>query len=325
MTLPLSVNLMPGAPVPELVELAALAESVGCSRCWVADEGIVTRDVYVTLTAIAVGTGRIGLGPGITNPYVRHPGATAAAVATLDELSGGRAFVGIGAGGGLTLGPLAIERDRPLTAVREMVATLRRLFAGEVVDHVGHAFSFRGARLAYARPGIEIVLAGRGPRMSALAGEMADGFSLSYIHKDLLGEHVRALRSAAADRPFRLGYSTMLVTSDAEIDEARAQLSFRLVDSPPAVKDRIGMTGADTARIRDALAAGGPRQAARHVRDEWLEAFVIAGSPAGCAAELRRILTDNGIDEFQLPVLETAGAAARIERTAAMLAEAPAD
>ena len=80
---PVSVNLMPAGPVAQVVELATLAEARGCRRCWVYDEGMHTRDVYVTLAAIAGATTRIGLGPGITNPYVRHPGATAAAVATL--------------------------------------------------------------------------------------------------------------------------------------------------------------------------------------------------------------------------------------------------
>ncbi len=318
MNLPVSVDLMPDAPVRELVELAVLAEQLGCPRCWVYDEGLVTRDVYVTLTAIAEHTQAIPLGPGITNPYVRHPGATAAAVASLDELSGGRAFLGLGAGGGLTLDPLAIERYRPLTAVRDMVETLRLLFAGERVDHDGPVFSFRDAHLTYGRADIEIIMAGRGPKMTALGGEVADGFNLSYIHKPGLGDHVRTLREAAGDRPFRISYSTMIATSDSEFESARSQLTFRLVDSPGTVKELIGMTDEDTTAIRSSLAEGGPALAARHVRDEWVPEFVITGTPAECAAELADLMGDNGIDEFQLPVLEVAGAAELIERAAAM-------
>ncbi|MDH3753120.1 MAG: LLM class flavin-dependent oxidoreductase [Acidimicrobiia bacterium] len=318
MTLPVSVNLMPEAPIGEVVELAVLAERLGYARCWVYDEGLVTRDVYVTLAAIAGRTDRISLGPGITNPYVRHPGATAAAVASLDELSAGRAFLGLGAGGGLTLGPLGIERDRPLTAVREMIDTLRRLFAGERVDHRGHTFSFENAALPYGRPDIEIHLAGRGPKMTALGGERADGFSLSYIHKSVLGDHARSLRLAAGDRPFLISYSTMVATTDQAIEDARAQLTFRLVDSPPDVKQLIGMTDEDTAALRAALADGGPRAAAAHVRPEWVTDFVIVGSPAECARELKELMSANHIDEFLLPVHEVDGAADVIERTAIM-------
>lgn len=318
MSIPVSVNLMPDAPVADIVELAVLAEDLGLSRCWVYDEGLITRDVYVTLTAIAARTRSIPIGPGITNPFVRHPGATAAAIASLDEFSGGRAFIGLGAGGGLTLDPMAIERRRPLTAVADMVDTLRRLFAGERVDHDGHSFSFRNAELEYARPGIEIIIAGRGPKMISLGGAVADGFNLSYIHKDLLGSHTRTLREAAGDRPFLITYSTMIALTDEEYEDARAQLSFRLVDSPAEVKELIGMTEADTANLRSALSEGGPRNAARHVDPEWVSSFVIAGTAGECASELADLMADNDIDEFQLPVLGTEGAAEFIERTAQM-------
>ena len=318
MTLPLSVCLMPDAPVAELVELATLAERLGYSRCWVYDEGLVTRDVYVVLTAIAVATKTIRIGPGITNPYVRHPGATATAIATLDELSGGRAFVGIGAGGGLTLDPLGIDRHKPVTSVGEMVAALRGLFAGETVDLDGAVFSLREARIDYGRADIEVILAGRGPKMTALGGAVADGFNLSYIHKDLLGSHAAALRKAArgSNRRFTITYSTMVASTDADLEEARAALTFRLVDSPREVKDMIGMTDDDTEAIRTALAKGGAQTAAELVDPKWVPNFVLAGSSTAVAAELHALMGANDIDEFQLAILETAGAAERIERTA---------
>ncbi|MFV2038814.1 MAG: LLM class flavin-dependent oxidoreductase [Acidimicrobiales bacterium] len=314
-----SVNLMPTAPVVDLVELAVLAEQLGAKRCWVYDEGLLTRDVYVALTAIASATGNLLIGPGITNPYVRHPGATAAAIATLDEFSRGRAFLGLGAGGGLTLDPLRIDRVRPLTAVREMMEALRRLFAGATVDVDGAVFGFRDARLGYARPDIEVFLAGRGPRMIQLGGKMADGFNLSYIHKELLGDHVAALKEAAGDRRFTVTYTTMVATSDAEIEDARAALSYRLVDSPPHVKERLGLTSGDIDSIRDALATGGPTAAGAWVKPEWVPQFVLVGSAAECVRELAKLMEDNDIDEFQLPVLDIATGAEMIERIAKLL------
>lgn len=318
MTLPASVNVMPNGPVGAVVELAQLAEGLGFERCWVYDEGLVTRDVYVTLAAIAVATQDIRLGPGITNPFVRHPGATAAAIATLDELSGGRAFLGLGAGGGLTLNPLAIERHRPLTAVREMVEAVRALFAGERVTQAGESFGFRDASLSYARPGLEIILAGRGPKMTALGGQVADGFCLSYIHKDLLADHTRRLRAAAGGRPFRITYSTSIATTEEEIDAMRAQLTFRLVDSPEAVKALLGLTAAGSEAIRAALADGGPQAAAHLVDPGWVDQFAIVGSVDECAAELSSLMQVNDIDEFQLPVPNLERGADLIERTAAM-------
>jgi alkanesulfonate monooxygenase SsuD/methylene tetrahydromethanopterin reductase-like flavin-dependent oxidoreductase (luciferase family) len=55
----LSVNLMPEAPVSELVSLAKMAEELGYRRVWVYDEGLAMRDVYVTMTAIAAATTKV--------------------------------------------------------------------------------------------------------------------------------------------------------------------------------------------------------------------------------------------------------------------------
>lgn len=314
MTVPISVNLMPTAPVGQVVEVARLAEQLGCRRCWVYDEGLVTRDVYVTLAAIATATERILVGPGITNPFVRHPGATASAVASLDELSGGRAFLGLGAGGGLTLGPLAVDRHRPLTAVEQMTGALRTLFAGDEVTVQGDAFGFDRARLGSAPHEIELFLAGRGPRMIELGGRMADGFYLSYIHKDLLGDHVRRLRDAADGRPFTVVWSTAVATTEQEVDDVRAQLTFRLVDSPAEVRSMLGLDDRRRDAIRSALADGGPAGAAHLIDPGWIDAFALVGSPQDCLAELDRIADELGVDEFLLPVSSMATGPDLIER-----------
>ncbi|MYA14335.1 MAG: LLM class flavin-dependent oxidoreductase, partial [Acidimicrobiaceae bacterium] len=85
---------MPHGPIERAVEIARFGETLGYQRCWVYDEGLAAADVYVAMTAIALATTSLEVGPGITNPYTRHAGATAGAVASLDEVSGGRAFLG---------------------------------------------------------------------------------------------------------------------------------------------------------------------------------------------------------------------------------------
>lgn len=321
--LPLACMISPEGPVGAVLDLAREAERIGVRRVWIPDEGLAARESYVTLGAIAVATERIELGVGITNPYTRHPGMTAAAIATLDELSGGRAALGVGAGGGLTLTPLAIDRRRPLTAVRELVDTSRALWSGRVVDHAGVAGSFAGARLPYGRPDIPIWIAGRGPNVLELAGELADGFMFSYVHKELLGEQVATLRAAAAaaGRPGpRISYMTSIATDDAGIEAARTALTFRLVDSPDDVKERIGMRPRDAAAIRAAIADGGPAAAALLVREDWLRHFVIAGSADACRAELGALLADHDIDEFQVSIADPERGAGTLASVAALVA-----
>ena len=80
------------------------------------------------------------------------------------------------------------------------------------------------------------------------------------------------------------------------------------------------MTEEEVVGIREALAEGGTTVAADLVREEWVSQFTIVGSPREAGAELRNLLTRQGVDEFQLPVQEVQGAAALIERTADMVA-----
>ena len=197
--IPGSVNLIPEAPLDRLIDVGVLAESLGYQRCWVYDEGLATRDVHVTLAALAGRTSRMMLGPGITNPYTRHPAMTATAIASLDELSGGRAFLGLGAGGSLTLGPLGLRRERPLDTVRDTIRACRGLLDGDSVTMTGTSFELRSARIGFpVRTGIEVWIAGRGPRMLDLGGELADGVMLDFLHKATLGDQIARVRAGAA-------------------------------------------------------------------------------------------------------------------------------
>jgi 5,10-methylenetetrahydromethanopterin reductase len=295
-----SVNLIPEAPIARMVELGQLAEELDFDRCWVYDEGLATRDVYVTMTAIAAGTSRIQLGTGITNPYTRHPATTAAAIASLDEMSGGRAFLGLGAGGSLTLGPLGIERSNPLANVRDTIVACRSLLSGQAVTIDGGQFQLHGARLGFGRPELEIWLAGRGPKMLAMGGELADGVMLDFIHKDALGAQVAHVRHS---RRTRIAYSTMIVTDEQTMADTKPHMTYRLVDSQPQVRAMLGVTDADVSLIREAM-SDGLVAAGEHVRDEWVLPFVIAGHIDECATELASLMERHDIDEFLLPVLD---------------------
>jgi len=113
--------------MPEVTHRAARLEELGFQDIWVPDERLL-RNVYISLATIANATTKVGLGPGVTDPYTRHPAHTAAAMATLDELSGGRASLGLGLGGGLDAYGLA--RIKPVSTMREAVKVIRGLLGG---------------------------------------------------------------------------------------------------------------------------------------------------------------------------------------------------
>jgi 5,10-methylenetetrahydromethanopterin reductase len=167
-------------PMPELAQRAGALEELGYDDIWVPDERLM-RNVYVSLAAVAGATTHVGLGTAVTNPYTRHPTLTAASIATIDELSGGRATLAMGAGGGL--GAYGIERRSPVQALREATDIIRRLTSGETVTWQGELFRLNGAHLDFpALRRVPVYLAARGtsaasptPRTWSRGGWSAQG------------------------------------------------------------------------------------------------------------------------------------------------------
>ncbi|MBV9861809.1 MAG: LLM class flavin-dependent oxidoreductase [Alphaproteobacteria bacterium] len=167
--------LLGNVPIADMVERARLAEASGYDTVWLADERFY-REVYSCLAMFAARTEMIRLGPCVTDPYARHPALTAMAIATLDEISGGRAILGIGAGiSGFA--ELGIERRKPARAIREAIELIRALLTGEPVDYQGEVVGFRGGKLSFSPPRREvpIYVASNGPLGQRMAGAVADG------------------------------------------------------------------------------------------------------------------------------------------------------
>lgn len=164
--------MYPGVPAGELVEAVVAADEHGLDEVWIADEGIA-REPMVVLAAAARATSRVRLAVGITSPLLRHPGAIAATAATLDELSGGRAVLGLGVGGHESLGPFGIATERPVGVIRDAIRIARGVFDGQPCDGYEPA-----AHAMPPRP-VPIWVGARGPQLVRLAARDADGVFLS--------------------------------------------------------------------------------------------------------------------------------------------------
>lgn len=298
----LGMSVEAGIPIPEIVEIVKEAERLGYDRCWVPDEGIIHRDVFVTLAMAASKTSSIQIGTGITNPYSRLPAVAAAAIATVNELSGGRAFFGLSSGGSVTLGPLGINPDHPLQAVREMIILSRLLLNGETVTLKGKYTTLNAARIPYTKKAPEIWLAARGNKMLRLGGELADGVQLGPMHKDFIGEYVNAVKQGAAltGNDPKLCWSVSIITDDASLNAIRSFFSFNIVDAPPAVKEALGIPPEMLEKLRVALMNGGPQEAGKLIKDEWVLPFVVAGTPAECYEQIEAICRRYGFSELRI-------------------------
>ena len=85
-------------PSPSVVPHIQRAEELGYERAWLYDSPSLYSDVWMVLALAAARTERIGLGPAVLVPNLRHPLTQASAIATLEQLAPGRAAVAIGTG-----------------------------------------------------------------------------------------------------------------------------------------------------------------------------------------------------------------------------------
>ena len=148
-----SLRLNNDLTVPQYVELAQRAESLGFDQFWVSSD-LFLRSAGVILTAVALNTNRIQLGSCVLNPYTVNPAEVAMLAATLDEVSDGRFLLGIASGAAEFLGWVGIRHGKPLTAMRESVAAIRRLMSNESAECAGE-FLTLGRVSAYMRFPVE--------------------------------------------------------------------------------------------------------------------------------------------------------------------------
>jgi 5,10-methylenetetrahydromethanopterin reductase len=301
-------------PTGRLVELAQRAEAAGFDRFGVSDWRFY-QDCFVVMTACLQATTRLDVESLVTDPYVRHPSLTAAALATMDELSDGRAIMGIG--GGLEQPAFWGEtRVHPLAAVRESVEICRRMWRGDEVNLDGQVMHLKGARLQFVapRPNVRVLIAARGRRMLELAGEMADivhlaSFFLNVGHHQ---ENLEAVRVGAARAGRTFGDFEIDISMPCSIGEDR-EAARRAARRPAAQgilwtaaaerysRDRTDWVRPKQFRVPDEVVEAlstrwdfwtqsqFPSELSDLITDEILDQFALAGTAEECAARLLQI------------------------------------
>jgi 5,10-methylenetetrahydromethanopterin reductase len=280
----------------EIIDTAIVAEALGFDYCLVCDEGIMP-DVYICLGAIAENTDRIKLGA-VTNGYSRHPAVTAMALASLNDLSDGRAQVMLVAGGVPVLAPMGIERAAPLDVVRDSIEIMRRLWRGETVTWTGKRYRVDSMRLLLGRQDIPIWVAARGPKMLGLAGELADGVVL--ISKPDLADAFRLVDAGSArtgSRPQRI-YLDQIAYTPELLEHAKSAYVYAAIDAPPRMLQSLGLEDKDVINIKKAFAEGGPHQAAKLVTPKMIATFQITGTLTECRDELHALPGKHELDVF---------------------------
>jgi 5,10-methylenetetrahydromethanopterin reductase len=342
----------PSERIAATVRLAKAADEAGFSSLWITEDPD-GWDAFQVLALFARETQRIALGPGVTNPFLRHPNLIAASVATLDWISGGRAFLGLGRGQPEWYErALGIPKRSPLAQVEETVGLLRQLrrephvasSPGPIAIH-----EWERTFAPVARP--PIYLAATGPKMQELAGRVADGIrvnslaSLAYLRESVDRVRASAVASGRDSSTLRFFFDPGIrITDDPGpmLDELKGTIAT--IHALPGMDRQLRAPGLDVdgvmAKVRKAMRTneildqggafaeirreGDLAAAKRAIPDELVRAV----SAVGTVADVRRRLTDLaeiGITDVFFNIARSPGGIPALDETLAAIDPGPRD
>lgn len=299
------IEFVPSDPVLKIAHYAKLAEQQGFDNVWITDH-YNNRDVYSTLAVLAMNTNSIKLGTGVTNPYTRNVAVTASSIASINDISGGRAILGLGPGDKATFDAMGISWDKPLTMTKESIEALRAFFSGKKVNLDGEMVKISGAKMAFSAGNVPIYMGAQGPKMLELAGEVADGVLINASHPkdfEVAVQQIAAGAKKAGRDPKDVdvaAYACFSIDKDAAKAAKAAQIvvAFIVAGSPDMVLERHGIDVASKAAIGGAIAKGdfGALMGGM-VTNEMMDAFSICGTPEDCKARINDLL-DIGVTQI---------------------------
>lgn len=275
------------APPEELLSYARLADELGYDTIFVPEAW--ARETFSTLGWLAANTKRIRLGPGVANVFSRTPALLAQATATLDEISGGRAVLGLG-----TSGPVVIESwhgmkfDRGLRRTRETVEIVRLALSGAKVDYEGEIFKLRNFRLGFKplREHVPIYIGSLGPKNNAQTFEIADGWIPIWTP-------LAAIESAVIDRRYSVDIAPNVMACVAEPEEraydlVRPHLAYYIGGMGTFYRDVMARFGfaEEANRIYVLWQSGKRKEAVEAVTNTMIDGLGIAGSADRCRARM---------------------------------------
>ncbi len=287
----------------QTAETARRAERAGYTGMLVADSQNLTAEVWVELAFAAAATGRLKLGPGVTNPATRDVSVTASAAATLQEESGGRAVLGF------ARGDSALRQiGREPVGTREFETALERLVAyldGGPARLDGGATAEIDWIEGSGRPPVPVHVAASGARTIAAGARHARAVDFTVgAETDRLRWAVETARAVDREEPPSLG---AFVNVAVDADRARAR---DLVRGSTSTLARFAAEGGSTAGLSAVTQAGIARlagyfdesrhgssraAAAQELSDEFIDRFAVCG-PADEVIERLAGLREIGLD-----------------------------
>jgi F420-dependent oxidoreductase-like protein len=301
----------------ETVKRVQVADDLGVESVWAAEAW--GRDAFSILTQLALETKKIQLGTAIVNVFSRTPAVLAMTFGTLDELSGGRAIIGLGSSGKNVIEHWhGIPFEKPATRLREYIEIINTIIKQDKLNYDGKLFHLeRGFTMQFptVRPHIPTYIASITPKSMEQTGEIADGWIPIYWPKDKIKSGIDTLLAGAKKAGKTRADLTVAPAIVMQITDAGSEDQIRMAARGP-IAFYVGRMGtyyyemlerhgfeAEVAKIKEGWANRDAKAAAAGVSDRMLDQTAVVGPLEKCVEDLneRRAL---GVD---LPLIQMPG------------------
>jgi 5,10-methylenetetrahydromethanopterin reductase len=276
-------------------------EEAGWDLALIPSSPLLVADPYIMLSFAARGTDRIGLGPFVESPVMRHPAVLASSIATLDEMAPERALLTLGSGD--TSVRLMGKQPAKVAELEAATTLARRLLAGDEVEPGAR----EPARLRNARP-VPVWIAAGGPKTLRMAGRVADGVFIRVgAHEANLKSAVEAVREGAreagrhsSDVEIGLVFHTLMTDDHAYAQRVGRSVAAGFHEYSPMLFDGPGLSwdGPPVETLREQvwpdfhhasdLATAG--DVVDFLPQAAIDAFMLSGSASDIRHQLRAVL-----------------------------------
>ena len=280
-------------PPANIGDLCRQVEAWDYGEIWVSEDYFFNAGISSAALALQA-TNIIPVGIGILSAVVRHPAVTAMELATLAGAFPGRLRAGIGHGVPAWTSQMGLTPENRLATLREVITSIRRLLAGELLDQTDGLFQFNGVKLTQPVENVSLYAGVIGPQSLALSGEIADGTVLSIMAGAKYLAYARDNINRGMEKAGRSGthplptYTLYLVDNDRQRARGAGRQALSMLMSAFGSSQLTGVYGIND-QLEDMITRGGPEVIANEMPDEWLDWFMVVGEPEECADGISRL------------------------------------
>ncbi len=281
-----------------LQKLGLIAEKSGFNGCWFAHDPF-QRSSWVSAVAVAAVTKKITIGYNV-KPYTIDPSEVATFAIGLDELSRGRAVLGLGSHTETMFDWLGLGSADLVDLTRESVRLIRGLLSGDVMKFRGKVFDWSKEcylRFRPLRSGLPVYIPGVGKKMFELSGAIGDGSlpmatppeSIDYPLKYIRQGAKKAGRDPASIDC--VGLIWIYVSKDGSVNKRALKevIAYFLPYLEDEMISRAGISQKDVAPVRTALSRRNYKEAANRVSDKMLD-LAVYGTPEDCIKRIESMV-----------------------------------